>query len=94
MIWYQMTPPRVSPWRPTAGPVGASYPQSLSDILREAPTEGVDEEVAEVGANSHNRYEAGGGGGGGGGGLRGACKMKEEAVGMQEEPEMQMIHCK
>lgn len=54
-----------------AGPVGASYPQSLSDILREAPTAGVDEEVTGVGANCRNRYEAtkaGGGGGRGGSG--------------------------
>lgn len=70
-IWYQMTPPRVNPWWLCAGPVGASYPQSLSDIARETPTAGVDEEVS-------NRHASKAGGAGGSGGT---SKMKD-TVGM------------
>lgn len=43
VIWYQMNPVSVH-----GGRIGVSYPQSLSDILRETPTAGVDEEDTGV----------------------------------------------
>lgn len=78
-IWYQMTPPRVRPWWPRAGPVGVSYPQSLSDIVRETPTAVVDEEVS-------NRHPSKAGGAGG------TCKMKD-TVGMQGKSDRMQIIC-
>lgn len=61
-----------------AGRIGVSYPHFLSDILRETPTAGVDEE--DTGGWLRNRYEACVTAAEGRG-LRAACKIKQKATG-------------